>query len=153
MNWTDRIALVALAAVGFVACQSTSKPAALDSRNEQCQTCRMIVSDAARASQIVAPYEEARFFDDLSCLSSYITAHPLASGAVIYVADHRTREWVRWDQAVYTRALAPGGAMGSPVVAHASVGSRDADPAAAGGTPVDVRDVFPASATRGSGGH
>ena len=150
--WRLRVVAGALGAMGLVACGSAPQPAALDAKNEQCQTCRMIVSDPARASQIVAPYEEPRFFDDLSCLSSYVTAHPLTAGAVIYVADHRTRAWVRWDQAVYTRADALGGAMGSPIVAHASTASRDADQKVAGGAPVDVREVFPSSVTRGLSG-
>jgi copper chaperone NosL len=105
----------------------------------------MVVSDSRVASQLVAPYEEPRFFDDLGCLRTYLTnAKTLPRGATVYVADHRTRAWVRWDQAVFTRVETLSGAMGSHVVAHVSAASRDADAEAAHGAPVDARDVFPA---------
>ena len=42
-------------------------------RTTPCGYCRMIVSDQRFASQIVAPYEEPRFFDDLGCLARYLT--------------------------------------------------------------------------------
>jgi len=103
------------------------------------------------ASQVVAPYEEPRFFDDLNCLGAFLKATAaLPRGAVVYVADHRTREWVRWDEAIYTRVETLSGPMGSHVVAHASSASRDADADAAHGTPVAAREVLPPFVTGGS---
>jgi copper chaperone NosL len=130
---------------------SAPAPSALDSAHDACQTCRMIVSDARRASQVVAPYEEPKFFDDLNCLRAFIAAKPGPSaGAVIYVADHRTREWVRWDRAVFTRVPTLAGSMGSDIIAHASAASRDADRDATGGTSVDAHDAVPFGPRGGS---
>jgi copper chaperone NosL len=104
----------------------------------------MVVSDQRFASQLVAPAEEPAFFDDMGCLANYLTRTPqLPPGAVVYVADHRTKAWVAADRAVYTRVDALSAPMGSHVIAHASAASRDADVEAAGGTAVDPRDVFP----------
>jgi copper chaperone NosL len=120
-------------------------PAPLDTRNDPCAECRMTVSAARFASQIVAPGEEPRFFDDLGCLATHVRNRPpLPSGAVVYVADHRTREWVVAASAVFTRVAGLDTPMGSQVVAHASAASRDADPAAAGGEPIDPRVYFSA---------
>jgi copper chaperone NosL len=117
--------------------------ARLDPARDQCGFCRMVVSDQRYASQLVAPYEEPRFFDDMGCLSNYLASAPaLRSGTVAYVADHRTRIWVRADQAVYTRVDTITEPMGSHIVAHESAASRAADPDAASGTAIDVQAVF-----------
>jgi copper chaperone NosL len=102
----------------------------------------MTVSSVRFASQIVAPGEEPVFFDDLGCFSRYLKAHPtLPAGAVAYVADHRTSEWVRAAQAVFTRVPALQTPMNSHLIAHATETSRDADPAAKGGEHVPRTDV------------
>jgi copper chaperone NosL len=125
-------------------------PAALDTRNDSCGWCRMAVSDASVAGQIVAPYEEPRFFDDIGCLGHYVRAtRDLPKGAVAYVADHRTKAWVRADAAVYT-ATSLATPMGSHLVAHSDVRSRDLDPDARGGIPRTLADVFgPSGPPRG----
>jgi len=134
------VALLLLAA----ACGSRqTAPAVLDTTADQCGSCRMVISDQRFASQVVAPYQEPRFFDDFGCLSEYLSTAALAKNAVVYVADHRTKEWVRADAAVYTRVDHLAGAMGSHVVAHASDQSRQMDPGVSAGTPLSRSDVFP----------
>ncbi len=103
----------------------------------------MAVSDARFAAQLAAPGEEARFFDDVGCLRDYLRKRPrLPAGTVAFVADHRTREWVRAGLAVLTRRDSLETPMASHLIAHASLASRDADPAAAGGTPVSSGEIF-----------
>jgi copper chaperone NosL len=118
-------------------------PVALDVGRVACASCRMIVSDRHFASEIVSRYEEPLFFDDLGCLTRFLAGTPaLASGAVTYVADHRTGEWVPADRAVYSAVPTLTAAMGSHVVAHASEESRAADAMAAGGRVVSQAEVF-----------
>jgi len=135
-----------LAALGLALAACTrgpARPAAVDTRNDACASCRMAVSDARFAAQLAAPGEEPRFFDDLGCLRDYLATGPrLPRGTVAFVADHRTREWVRAASAVLTRREGLETPMGSHLVAHASAASRDADPAAAGGAPVSVQELF-----------
>lgn len=108
-----------------------------------CGYCRMVVSDQRFASELLAPYEEPRFFDDLGCLRHYLDrTGPLRPGAVVYVADHRSRAWVLAGRAVYTRVESLSAPMGSHIIAHESIASRDADADAARGTPIDVTGVF-----------
>ena len=47
-------------------------PAALDTKTDTCRSCRMPVSDASLASQLVAPGEEPKFFDDIVCLRDFL---------------------------------------------------------------------------------
>ncbi len=139
-----RRALLGALCLALAACaRGTAKPAPVDTRNDACAHCRMAVSDARFAAQLAAPGEEPRFFDDIGCLRGYLTKKPpLARGTVAFVADHRTREWVRASRAVITRRESLETPMASHLVAHASAASRDADAAAAGGTPVAAADLF-----------
>jgi copper chaperone NosL len=128
--------------LSLVACGSEPQPAPLDTRNEQCASCRMAVSTAVFASQVVAPGELPRFFDDLGCLADFLKAGRTPAGAVAFVADHRTRAWVRADRAVYTKVPGLETPMGSHVIAHADAASRDADPDARTGSPVAPAELF-----------
>jgi copper chaperone NosL len=141
---TRRFGAAIVLAVAAAACGGGDPgPATLDPRNEACAFCRMSVSEARFAAQIVAPGEEPRFFDDIGCLRDYLRggARP-GPGAVAYVADHRTGAWVRADRAVYTRVETLETPMGSHLVAHADETSRAQDPAARGGQAVAVAELF-----------
>ncbi len=128
-------------ALGFAACRPGALgPAELDTRNDACASCRMPVSDARLASQLVAPGELPRFFDDLGCLRDFVAARKTPRGAVAFVADHRTKQWVRADAAVYTRVPGLETPMSSHLVAHADAASRDHDEAGAG-TPVTLGEL------------
>ena len=128
----------------LLACGGAPGPAVLDTKTEMCASCRMPVSDASLATQLVAPGEEPKFFDDLGCVRDFLGRAPASAGTVAFVADHRTKKWVRASAAVYTRAgLATP--MGSHWIAHADAASRDADPASAGGTSVPGREIFGAA--------
>jgi copper chaperone NosL len=144
----------ALAVIGLLAaCASGPPPPAdLDTRNDSCGWCRMAVSDARFAAQIVAPSEEPRFFDDIGCLGHYLAgSKSLPPGAVVYVADHRTRAWVRSEVAVYTAVPALATPMDSHLIAHADAASRDADPESKGGAPRTAAQVLGAPGSPAGG--
>jgi copper chaperone NosL len=111
----------------------------------------MAISDARLAAQIVAPAEEPRFFDDIGCLRSHLREHPAASGAVAYVADHRTKAWVPAAEAVYTKVPDLETPMASHIVAHADPASRDQDPDVKGGESVPLTDLFGPGGPPGGG--
>lgn len=138
----SRLAVVAvLLAAG---CQrGPPEPAALDTRNDACARCRMAVSDPPFAAQLVSPSEEPRFFDDIGCLRDWLVANPgRPSRAIAYVADHRTKAWVRAAAAQYVRVPELYTPMNSHVIAHADAASRAADPDAEGGAPITSAEVF-----------
>ena len=137
-----RNAAFVLAAAFAASCSgNAAAPAPLDTKTETCRSCRMPVSDASLAAQLVAPGEEPKFFDDIGCLRDFLSGKTPAAGETAYVADHRTRQWVRAPSAVYTRA-ALATPMGSHWIAHTSPSSRDADPAARGGADAPLREIF-----------
>jgi copper chaperone NosL len=130
-----------------LACDSgPPRPAELDAKHDACAHCRMVVSDQRFAAQLVAPSEEPRFFDDIGCLRAHLAeASGLPRGAVAYVADHRTKTWVRAATAVYSRDKNLDTPMSSHIIAHADAASRDQDPAARNGERLSPRDVFGAA--------
>lgn len=146
-RWLIGVGLAVLAS----ACGNAKvQPAALEAA--PCAHCWMTVSDPTLAAQIAAPGEEPRFFDDIGCLSAYLKAHPsLSEGAVAFVADHRTREWVPASAAVFTRVPAIETPMSSNLVAHASSASRDQDRDVADGQPVSVAEVLGPMTTKRGG--
>ena len=137
--------VIVVGVLAAAACGSDAPaPAALQMSRDACAYCRMIVSERRFASQIVAPLEDPKFFDDLGCLANYLKGvGALPAGAVIYVTDHSTLQWVRAVEAVFTRVETLSAPMGSHVVAHASIATRDADLAARAGTPIRIQEVFP----------
>ena len=139
----SRTRLAALLVAGVACTRGPPEPAAVDTKNDSCASCRMAVSDVRFAAQLVAPGEEPRFFDDVGCLRDYLRRGPkLPAGTVAYVADHRTRAWQRASRAVFTRRDALETPMASHLIAHGSAASRDSDPEAAGGTPVSTAELF-----------
>jgi copper chaperone NosL len=144
--------LLALAALLAACASGPPPPATLDTKNESCAWCRMAVSDARFAGQVVAAAEEPLFFDDIGCLAHFLAgAKAEPAGAVAYVADHRTRTWVRADGALYTEVVSLATPMGSHLIAHADAASRDADPEAKGGTPRTPSEVFGPGGRPGGG--
>ena len=138
-----RTRLAALFVAGLACTRGPIQPVAVDTKNDACASCRMAVSDVRFAAQLVAPGEETRFFDDVGCLRDYLRRGPvLRPGSVAFVADHHTREWHRASGALFTRRDSLETPMASHLIAHGSAGSRDADPAAAGGTPVSALELF-----------
>lgn len=145
------LALV-LAAVALACAGGPPEPAELDTRHERCAHCRMAVSDPGFAGQVVAPGELPRFFDDVGCLGAWVRGQAsLPEGAVAWVADHRTKAWVRAGEAVYTKVPGLETPMGSHVIAHADPASRDQDPDAGGGSAVAPSDLFGVSGPPGGG--
>jgi copper chaperone NosL len=130
------LVLAASTVASFTACGGAAGPAPVDTKNDTCNFCRMSVSDPHLAAQIVAPGEEPRFFDDIGCLAGYLREHSLPARATIYVADHRTAEWVDANRAIFARSARRSTPMGSGLIAHATTASRADDGSAAGSTVV-----------------
>jgi len=138
-----KYAVAAIALFATACGRGPIRPASLDTKNEQCSSCRMGVSNVLFAAQIVTPSEDPRFFDDIGCLRDYLKSLRMRPPkAIAYVNDHRTRNWVAASQAVYTRVPSIDTPMGSHLIAHADAASRDQDPDARGGTPMTADDVF-----------
>jgi copper chaperone NosL len=144
------VLLLVIGALGACA-PAEPAPAPFDASAEPCRYCRMVGSSGRFAAELVAPGEEPIFFDDIGCLRDFLATQPaLAAGTVAFVADHRTREWVRSGRAVYTRQARLSTPMSSHLMAHTSSESREADSDATDGERIAADVVFaPARAMEG----
>lgn len=131
-----------LACLTLNACTAAALgPADVRVGEDACAHCRMIIISLATAAQVAAPGAEPLLFDELGCLRDYLAEKPLDPEAIVFVADHRTGEWIDAAQATFTRTRAPT-PMGSGLLAHASAESRDQDPDALHGLPVTVEAIL-----------
>jgi len=138
-----RHALLAGLTAALAACApGLPVPVAIDTAADVCAHCRMAIVSTATAAEIVARGEEAVLFDDLGCLRDYVAHAGLPGDAMVVVADHRTGAWVDGRMAVFTKTSLDT-PMGSGILAHATIASRDLDAAAGGGTAMPVRSLLP----------
>jgi copper chaperone NosL len=136
-----RLALALLIVIGCGGRAVT--PAPLDTRNENCRWCRMAVSDARFAAQLVAPGVEAMFFDDIGCLANYLQkSKDRPMGLTAFVADHKTKQWVDARHAIYGRCSGLETPMGSHLIAHGNPGTAAADPASSQCTTATLAEIF-----------
>jgi len=138
--------------LALASCGNDSAPEELVEGRDLCASCRMPVSDRRFAAQITAPGELPLFFDETGCLGEFVKGRQVkAPAAIAWVADHRTKAWVRADRAVYTRVPTLETPMNHKLLAHESAASRDADPDSRGGRPVESQEIFgPQGPPRGS---
>jgi len=136
------VTVVTLAMLAAACSTAPLGPSHLDTKNDACASCRMPVSDPGLSAQLVAPGEEPKFFDDIGCLREFLASKGASAGSVAYVADHRTRVWIRAAEALYTRQESLATPMDSHLMAHEGQRSRDEDPAARGGGMLGPRDLF-----------
>lgn len=130
---------VALVALAVSSCAGAPpRPVAIDTVNDVCAHCRMVISTPSTAAQLLAPGEVPRLFDDLGCLQGFLEATPAPEGSAIFVTDHLTGEWVRLEDAVITEVPGLQTPMGSGLMAHRTSAERDRDPAATGGRPYEA---------------
>lgn len=121
--------------------ERTAAPAGIRLGEDACAQCRMTIVSERTAAQIVEPGVDPIMFDDLGCLRNYLAAQQIGARALVFVADHRTGEWIDAAAAVFTQTTVQT-PMSSGLVAHADAQSRNADEPARSGAAVAAGDVL-----------
>lgn len=135
-------AVMMLVCVLLGACAArTATPADIRLGEDACAHCRMTIVSARTAAQIVGPDVDPIMFDDIGCLRNYLAEQSPGQGALVFVADHRTGEWIDARTAVFTRTAVQT-PMSSGLLAHADRQSRDADEPARNGAPMAADGVL-----------
>jgi copper chaperone NosL len=141
-----RIALLVIVSLTVGCAANALAPVPLRAGEDTCAHCRMTVVSIRTAAQIVAPGEDVVIFDEIGCLRDYLSDHVLPAGALIFVADHRTGDWIDARTAVFTRTSIST-PMASGLMAHADRASRDADVDAHDGVAIDNATVLSSKVT------
>ncbi|MDR0666097.1 MAG: nitrous oxide reductase accessory protein NosL [Campylobacteraceae bacterium] len=87
----------------FLGCESkidmSAKEVKLD--RDVCAYCKMVISSANYAAQIVLKDGRRYFFDDIGCAILWLNMQDAQDGAYIYVADFKSAEWIDAKRAYY----------------------------------------------------
>ena len=118
VNWLAKKRLISLALMLFVGCTSREiKPVDIYPE-DNCSHCRMAISDQSFASEIITQENEVYKFDDIGCAENFKQESPSLKIAATFVKDYTTKNWLRYDKAVFieTKLITP---MGSGKIAFA----------------------------------
>lgn len=67
---------------------------------DECSACRMTVSNAQFASEIINKDGSAVKFDDLQCFENYRKTHSVEEFAAIFVKNYDTKEWIPFGKSI-----------------------------------------------------
>lgn len=87
---------------------------------DMCSFCKMAISQKQFAAEIVTDDERVLKFDDVGCLLHYREqAGASVSNVAIFVTDHESRQWLKAEDAYFTRSKTIKTPMGSGILAFA----------------------------------
>ncbi len=98
-----------------LACQADQKPQAIET-HDVCTSCKMAISQARYAAQVVDKDGNAYKFDDIGCLLRYLREHNPAQPRV-YVMDYENQQWLAVESAVFVKSQAVESPMASGLAA------------------------------------
>ena len=76
--------------VSLLSCSVSDKPVPVKAGTEECTACKMVITDAKFACEIITTKGRFMKFDDVSCLFNYIKKQDISMESIlkIYVADY-----------------------------------------------------------------
>lgn len=99
---------------------------------DQCDFCRMEITDPKFATQVVLATGKIQVFDSVECLAGFVRGNPETAITSVWVADANTATFVRAEEAGYLIDGTLRGPMGR-AVAFATPADADAAKARYGG--------------------
>ncbi|MDR2790316.1 MAG: nitrous oxide reductase accessory protein NosL [Campylobacteraceae bacterium] len=90
----------------FVGCDSRIDMSAKDIKIDRdvCAHCKMVISSANYAAQVVTKDGKRYFFDDIGCALAWLDLKDkeMQESSYIYAADFQSAEWINAREAYYT---------------------------------------------------
>lgn len=102
MNLTKTLAAATVAATIFTAC-SKSGPAEISVGKDQCENCKMTITEAKYATQLRTEKGRVYKFDDIKCMQDYAMSNKDAATAKTYVADFPTGQFFDSSTAIFIK--------------------------------------------------
>lgn len=102
---------IVLGIISLVSCQNEG-PQAITFGKDQCDNCKMTISDAKYGAELITEKGRIYKFDDQSCMKSYQTDNiDKVANAKLYVSDFNTEKLIP----VETATFIEGGEVSSPM--------------------------------------
>ncbi len=117
-TWRCAISLIAASALTLSCSAQARSPEPVPVDRVECARCRMLISSAAGAAELVAAGEDTRFYDDIGCLAQDWRSHHRSAAAFVQLTDGA---WSEAQHVFYGRPLTARTAMGSGLAAFATV--------------------------------
>lgn len=85
---------------------------------DACSFCRMAISERQFAAEIIKTDEAVLKFDDIGCMLRYQEkAEDKSKPAAIFVTDYASKEWIKAEDAFFTRSETIKTPMGGGIIA------------------------------------
>lgn len=110
--------LLWLALVLMAACSAGEiKPVPIED-GDMCSSCKMAISEKQFAAEIITEDDAVLKFDDLACLLRYRQGQgDKLKAAAIFVTDYETRQWLKAEDAFFSRSDTVKTPMGGGILA------------------------------------
>jgi copper chaperone NosL len=131
----------------FAACGGTIAPQAIHFGNEECDHCRMVISDERFAAQLLTTRGKAYTFDALECMAEFVDRGTVAAEDVhsLWVLDSQDPgSWLPADDAVYLQSPNVRSPMGAGLIAYDGVDAARRAQDEVGGEVLRWREVVQA---------
>ncbi len=110
MKFTKTI-IIAISVLAFLSCQK-SGPKDIVLGKDQCDNCKMTITELKYAAELMTEKGRAYKFDDLSCMTMYENSNPDKSkNAKTYVIDFPSGKFLETTKATFIK----GGSIKSPM--------------------------------------
>jgi copper chaperone NosL len=96
----NKLTLVLLSAFLLLSCAPKQITPVELFPEDECSACRMTVSNAQFASEIINKDGSAVKFDDLQCFENYRKTHSVDEFAAIFVKNYDTKEWIPFGKSI-----------------------------------------------------
>jgi copper chaperone NosL len=106
-----KLLILAFSVVAMLSCQK-SGPKEIALGKDQCDNCRMTISQLGYATELITEKGRAYKFDDIMCMTMYENSNPdKAKNAKLYVVDYPSGKFLEKAKAT----LIKGGKIKSPM--------------------------------------
>ncbi len=110
MKFTKTIIIIA-SVIAMMSCQK-SGPKEILIGKDQCDNCKMTITELKYATELITEKGRAYKFDDLSCMTMYENSNPdKAKNATTYVIDFPSGKFLETEKATFIK----GGSIKSPM--------------------------------------
>lgn len=104
----------------------TAGPREIVAGVDQCQFCRMEISDPKFATQVVLSTGKIQVFDSVECLAGFVAGNPEAAIKSVWVADANSGQFIAAERAGYLIDGSLRGPMGRAVAFATPADADDA---------------------------
>lgn len=104
----------------MAACTDSSLAPAPIEATDNCDFCRMVISDLRYASEVVYAGGNPYKFDDIGCMRRFLAHRQSGEEAIVFVHDFETQAWIPGSEAWFVRSAKLATPMSGGIVAFSN---------------------------------